>query len=692
MFVMKRIISILLIMTILLSVLSFSAFADETTTTEGTTGVTDPSEPSESTDPSEPSEPSEPTEPSEPAEPDPDAPLMASAECLRILKLCEGFSKKPYWDFAQYTVGYGTRCPDDKVSYYTQHGITPEEAELLLQNHLRLIEKDIREQIVEKYALEMSQNQFDALILFSFNCGTGWAFDTNGTFHRAIVTGATGNELIRSFALWCSAGGEVRTYLLKRRLSEANMYLNNIYDQTPPENYGYVRYDANGGTAASRSQGYDANLATAPYPTATRTGYTFLGWYTAKVGGEKVTVLGTSHKGMTLYAQWGDKDGTPLPEDFVLVTVTGGSVNIRKGPGLNYGNAGSAKQGDKLEIYETKEASGYTWGKTDKGWIALEFTNYAEVTGKLPVIPNEPGTKLYGAVNVTTSLFVRSGPGTSYSVVGSLKAKEIVEILERVKVGKEEWAKIADGWVSMTYIVLIKTEEPTEPTEPATKPTEPTEPATKPTEPPTEPTEPPVLKQWTGKIAPNAFLRVRSGPGMSYSVAGYISSGTSVTITEQVVGTTGTWGKIENGWISMEYVILDEAKEITVATIQVADWLWVRTEANGAAKTYGKLQNGDRVTILEEKTVNGVKWGRVSGGWICLDYAKLATGSDVHPTTERTVTASCLNVRSGAGTGNSVTGYLYYNTKVEILEIKTLSDGSQWGRTLIGWISLNYTK
>ena len=69
--------------------------------------------------------------------------------------------------------------------------------------------------------------------------------------------------------------------------------------------------------------------------------------------------------------------------------------------------------------------------------------------------------------------------------------------------------------------------------------------------------EPPVLKQWTGKIAPNAFLRVRSGPGMSYSVTGYISSGTSVTITEQVVGTTGTWGKIENGWISMEYIELD---------------------------------------------------------------------------------------------------------------------------------------
>ncbi len=662
----KRIISFLLITTILLSLLSFSVFGTEAEPAEGTTAVTEPSESTES---------------------DPDAPMKASAECLRILKLCEGFSEKPYWDFAQYTVGYGTRCPDDKVNYYTQHGITVEEAEALLQDHLRLIEKDIQEQIIDKYALEMPQHRFDALILFSYNCGTGWTFDTTGTFHQAIVTGATGNELIRSFALWCSAGGEVRTYLLKRRLSEANMYLNNTYDQTPPNNYCYVRYDANGGTVTPRSQGYDANLETVPYPTAMRAGYTFLGWYTARVGGEKVTVLNDTHKGMTLYAQWGDKNGAPIPEDAVLVTVTGSSVNVRQGPGLDYANAGSAIQGDKLQIYETKEASGYTWGKTDNGWIALEYTNYAEVSGKLPVIPNEPGTKLYGTVKVSSSLLVRSGPGTSYSVVGSLNANEVVEILERVKVGDAEWAKIADGWVSMAYVVLQGSEEP-EPNEPS----EPTEPSTKPTEPPTEPTEPPVVKILTGKIAPNSFLRVRSGPGTSYSVTGYISSGAQVTITQQAIGTTGTWGKIENGWINMEYVILDDEREVTIATIQVDDWLWVRTEPNGTARTYGKLQNGDRVTVLEEKTVGGVRWGRVSGGWICLDYAKLESGTDVQPTTERTVTASCLNVRSGAGTSNSVTGYLYYGTKVEMLETKTLSDGSQWGRTVIGWISLDYTK
>ena len=31
-------------------------------------------------------------------------------------------------------------------------------------------------------------------------------------------------------------------------------------------------------------------------------------------------------------------------------------------------------KGDKVEITETKTAGGYNWGKTSKGWIALQYT------------------------------------------------------------------------------------------------------------------------------------------------------------------------------------------------------------------------------------------------------------------------------------------------------------------------------
>ena len=199
------------------------AYAEGTvpTTTEQTT-------PQEETTPTEETVPSETTpeetvpEETVPEETVPEEPgiLTASANCISVLKAEEGFSKTPYWDFTQYTVGYGTRCPEEMVAYYTQNGITEAEAETLLRNHLAGIEHDIHTRIINKYGLELTQNQFDALVLFSYNCGTAWAYEVGGTFHQAIATGATGNDLIRAFALWCSAGNQIRTFLLRRRLSQ----------------------------------------------------------------------------------------------------------------------------------------------------------------------------------------------------------------------------------------------------------------------------------------------------------------------------------------------------------------------------------------------------------------------------------------------------------------------------------------
>ena len=41
--------------------------------------------------------------------------LTASEECIEFIKQIEGFHAIPYWDYAQWTVGYGTKCPDDKL-------------------------------------------------------------------------------------------------------------------------------------------------------------------------------------------------------------------------------------------------------------------------------------------------------------------------------------------------------------------------------------------------------------------------------------------------------------------------------------------------------------------------------------------------------------------------------------------------
>ena len=629
--------------------------------------------------------------------------MVASNECISLLKLEEGFSRTPYWDFTQYTVGYGTRCPSDMVEYYTQNGITEEEAEVLLRNHLAGVEHDLNVRIIDKYALTLTQNQFDALVLFSYNCGTSWAYDTSGTFHTAIASGATGNDLIRAFALWCSAGNQIRSYLLRRRLSEANIYLNNVYSQTPPENYCYVLYDANGGTTSPRSQGYDANLTAEPFPVPTYPGYTFQGWFTAKTGGTKVTVLDASTKEVTLYAQWTDGEGNTPPEtgatteNPVTVTVTGIEVNLREGPGTNYTRVGSAVKGQQLVITETASGSGYTWGKFDGGWIALEYTDYETVINNqtppettTPPATEPPATqpeepKLTGTVNVKEWLRIRSGPGTSYSVAGYLKPQQQIEILEQKTVGTQKWARIAEGWVSMDYIILnsnTSTDNGSGNTSATT---------------------------WTGTVTADELL-IRSGPGTNYSIVSYLKYGAAVTITEKKTNGSMEWGKIANGWISLSYVRLNTTNDSTgnnggsgnnnattetvTGTVNVNEWLRIRSGPGTSYSVAGYLKPNDRVTITQRQTAGGMVWGKIDSGWISLDYVILDNNTSDSTTQKdiRTVTADLLRVRQGPGTENTIVGYLYYGTKVEILEIATASNGGKWGRIDKGWIYLGYTK
>ena len=94
--------------------------------------------------------------------------METSDDCVDVIKYFEGFSKYPYWDYSQYTVGYGTRCPDDKLDEYMENGITKSEAEALLQKELRSTETTLNK-FNDKYDLNLSQHQFDALVSFTYN-------------------------------------------------------------------------------------------------------------------------------------------------------------------------------------------------------------------------------------------------------------------------------------------------------------------------------------------------------------------------------------------------------------------------------------------------------------------------------------------------------------------------------------------
>lgn len=392
--------------------------------------------------------------------------MELSEAAVNILKTIEGFSAKPYWDVSQWTVGYGTQCPEDKRAEYEANGISEEEALLLLAQALDRFEASINS-FVDQHGLSLAQHQFDALVMFSYNCGTAWTYETTGYFNNAVRNGATGTAFIYAICLWSSAGGEF--ILTKRRMSEANMYLNGVYeaynvsdDGTYPETFKYVYMDGNGGQASYIMHGYDASdssgvITTVTAPTGVDSAgnpftYEFAGWYTAATGGSKVEVLdGSLADGSVLFAQWKDSFGqiVALPKGTpcsVNVTTTE-SVNVRTGPGAYYPKAQEMLSGGTpLTITETYTYSGSLWGKSQYGWVSLRYTDYESVLSGQETWPKT------GRVT-GTNVNIRSGAGTSYPVQYQLNTGDGVTIHERVHAEGMSWGRLSDGnWICLTYV------------------------------------------------------------------------------------------------------------------------------------------------------------------------------------------------------------------------------------------------
>ena len=152
-----------------------------------------------------------------------------------------------------------------------------------------------------------------------------------------------------------------------------------------------------------------------------------------------------------------------------------------------------------------------------------------------------------------------------------------------------------------------------------------------------------------------------------------------------------------------------------------ANNLNVRSNPSTDSTVLSQLPVDLRIEVLEQKLVGETNWGRigemilnngtkVTGGWINLSYVKLdgaepeapvvdpttpSTGNTSSQTTgsgkKGTITASELNIRKSTSTSSEAVGKYIKGDQVEILEQKTV-DGTTWGRTNKGWISMKYVK
>ncbi len=266
-----------------------------------------------------------------------------------------------------------------------------------------------------------------------------------------------------------------------------------------------------------------------------------------------------------------------------MATVTTGELNIRKGADSGYEKVGTYKQGDRIEILETKNGEdGTVWGRTNLGWVN---TGYIRKDGTPIPESNDPNaTKIisddnwtvlgYGIVNLG-ELNVRMGPGTNYAKVGTVTMGNRYAYYQLA----DGWARTENGWVITEYFYIEGAIADGE---------------------------------MTGAVTTDE-LNIRTGPNTSFQSVGTYKKGETVHVLAQV----DAWGYTEKGWIFLSYLEPVEPTYTTGAGMTTIG-LNIRKEPNAEAEIVGTYTEGEFVTVLE---VNG-SWGKTDKGWINLKYVE----------------------------------------------------------------------
>lgn len=212
------------------AILPFSVWAESAEPSDSTVSE-------ETTDPPE-SEESEETEGSA----EPEAPVEEdytheiSEAGLELIKSFEGFYRYAYWDYKQYSIGYGSYVASPDVY---PDGITEREASDLLKAMIDDFSIMLNDFLV-KYKIRLNQNQFDALMSFSYNLGKYvWVNENHSLRNLILSQNYTPEELTETFGLYCHAGGNRLEGLYQRRMREAAIFLSD-YSMSDPDADLYV--------------------------------------------------------------------------------------------------------------------------------------------------------------------------------------------------------------------------------------------------------------------------------------------------------------------------------------------------------------------------------------------------------------------------------------------------------------------
>ena len=657
-----------------------------------------------------------------------------SEAAITVLKQLTTFKSTCYHvTGSEYRIGYGTVCTE-KHHFDTNgqpkasenvHTISEKQADTALRAYLTELDKKVNS-FASQNGLSLTQNQHDALVVFSHGAGTAWLSGT-GALKSAIVSKAGTNELLNVMK-------NLKDGQFARHQVEVNMYVNGVYSNTIPATFKTVTYDANGGKIAlgdgsTYSMRFDSSHTT-DHITATNGSKIFLGWYIGSSNGKWMHKLTSGCAGQTLYAYWQDGYGAGTPVDYTLTKsdLVSTTVYVDADPDsevLKDAN-GTVTVGDTVQIGQDYiDAKGNRWGfvAAKGGWVKV---------GKPAADAVGSNVIATATVSYNGYLNVRNGAGTDNKIVGALAKNDTVKIYEIKTVNGHRWGKCDAGWICLTYTTLTMVDGKTVADGGVT------------------------AYAFTGKIGA-ADVDAYTAPGdasalVAYTDAegndqDYIPADASITISNLTIAAYGaekaTWAKAtwknaelntngkqvtitRSAWIPISKsgtALGDEAYGITLDPVKytvVSETTNVRQNVGDAAALAFTLNKGVEVEVSKIRLVGENIWGKITvldpvlagkvgtdTGWINLASKYVKRSSEVTIENDGTshetgliatvVDTDSVRVRKTGSLYGAVTGSLKRGTTVRVWESKKdewykldTNQNGVYDYKEDGWVSAKY--
>ncbi|MGQ4665776.1 SH3 domain-containing protein [Metabacillus halosaccharovorans] len=332
------------------------------------------------------------------------------------------------------------------------------------------------------------------------------------------------------------------------------------------------------------------------------------------------------------------------------VTINVDVLNVRNGAGLTYSVIAKVKKGQTYDVVEKKN----DWIKIklsarSSGWVAnwLVTQKKAVTSSSTPAVSTSKGSIVESNA---TGLRFRSGPGTSFGVIGVFKKGKTASYLEK----SGEWIKISysgkTGWVSSSYVKVKNTSS----TQGSTG----------------------TSSGKNGTVTASS-LNVRKTASTSGSIVGSLKKNATVSILKE----SGKWVQIQtkniSGWVHSDYLKIDSSnsgsKENTSSSSNqssaakgsgkvTATSLNVRNSGSLSGSVVGSITKGTKVNILEEKNdwykiaYGSNKVGWVAGWYIAKDSTQTTnTNTNTNNSSQQVkIIYNGTNIRSGTSTSHSI--------------------------------------